>query len=173
MDGSFCSQKLLAQCDTTLWVGGALGGDLIQAPLQTRLIQERSGCSGKRWKCPRMQIPQPLDWRDLPPCRPEQSTDGFWPPQLRVARAPQRSSAGTAGESQHGITARGTGHTQLSTDAKAGISAVHFPYILVCPEIRCCFRAWRLNMSSKRCHPAGWAARSAATLLKEEVPTLC
>lgn len=46
----FLFQKLLAQCDTTLvWVGGALGGDLSQAPLQARLIQERSGCSGERW----------------------------------------------------------------------------------------------------------------------------
>lgn len=63
LDGSFCSQKLLGHCDTTVWVGGALGGDLIQAPLQARLIQERSSCSGERWKSPRMQIPQPLDQR--------------------------------------------------------------------------------------------------------------
>lgn len=101
--------------------------------------------------------------------RSEQSPALFWPPQLCIAPAPQRSPAGRASmEPQWG-----TDYTQLSTDAKSGISAVRFPYFLVCPKTGRCFRAWRLNPSRKWCHPAGWAAQSAAALLKEELPTLC
>lgn len=53
-------------------------GDLIQAPLQARLIQERSGCSGETWMVqdadPTASVPKG------PACLPgraEQSTAGF------------------------------------------------------------------------------------------------
>lgn len=92
---------------------------------------------------PKMQIPQPWDQRDLPASLADLSTVklggiffGLGSDLLSFVlpmflNAPLLALHVTASMEPQG----GTDHTQLSTDAKSGISAVHFPYFLVCPML--------------------------------------
>lgn len=78
---------------------------------------------------PKMQIPQPWDQRDLPASLADLSTVKLCGVFL-----------GLGSDLLSFVLPVFLNAPLLSTDAKSGISAVHFPYFLICPIIWWCFR---------------------------------